>query len=199
MTDTAGTARDVGAPPVHKPIRCRPFTISDAMILVAATALSLAFVKSTSASHSWWTAQFGGPTPLSRKVDEWSIYWSTFAIPWNVAYLIIRLRRPRPGRGELARQPGFVACLAAALSMVVSLTYMLSAYVINGFPAVSWVLPGPVAGSCGFAVLGAWSTIWFGALTRFERGWIDTIGTVLGVGWMLRLLEPPLNVALRFI
>src|SRR5438132_14427616 len=102
----------------------RPITLFDLMILVAATAIGLSLV------------QFGWP----RKVaGAWIFTWPVFpsltagysskawvlpiaqrAAPflpclaaWTGAFLVIRLRGPRPRRSRLLRQPGLVAAVAA--------------------------------------------------------------------------------------
>src|SRR5438105_892579 len=47
-----------------------------------------------------------------------------FFLPWLAAFLMIRLRRPRPTSGQLARQPGTVAVAILAAWFLGSLVLM---------------------------------------------------------------------------
>ena len=106
--------------------RCRPFTVMDGMILVAAVALTLWLVKVSDEYNGslFSRGRFDNPHDLT---DESDIpYLSALCdmvrkgaapllLPASFALLITRLRSPRPALRRLARQPGFAATSAVAL------------------------------------------------------------------------------------
>src|SRR4051794_18545675 len=102
---------------------CRPFTVLDAMILVAATAVgSSAFLDEI---EPWWDprvprdALFVNPTSFLRGTEsptEWAVsvlFWTIvdvlrirpMLVAWSYGAFLLRLRRPRPPMRRLARQP----------------------------------------------------------------------------------------------
>lgn len=83
-----------------------------------------------------------------------------------------RLRAPRPSWSALLRQPGFVACVAAIAGFVVFLE--ANYFGANVRPAVA----------IGWAVATAWVLLVIGRRWGPERGWIDRLGRVAGVGWI---------------
>jgi hypothetical protein len=116
----------------------RSFSIWDAMVLVAATAVALAMLVTSgtseyhlSASHlSDWV---GDVVEGLRRPDkpwpswEWTIFLIQapvilllfpFCWAWTLAILGLRFRHPRPRRHRLACLPGAVACWSAAIPLV---------------------------------------------------------------------------------
>jgi hypothetical protein len=126
------------------PPRSRPFTVLDAMILVAATAGGIAVIRpgaqhfgqeSDVVSRFEFLASYFSP---SRTLHS---YWEVFdaiswiirgfqplLLAWTVAFLILRLRKPRPIGPRLARQPGFVAASAVALISLVDFLGRMSSF-----------------------------------------------------------------------
>src|SRR3954452_21110363 len=105
----------------------RPFHLSDAILLVAATALGLALCRFLNA-HSqvgWrdvWNA-FRSPDAANLSLAElWVVARevarsaSPLLLAWSASVLVSRLRGPRPRRRRLWCQPGFLACVAAMLA-----------------------------------------------------------------------------------
>src|SRR5438874_2060868 len=88
--------------------RTRRFTIADGMILVAASAVAVLITREyvTSGFIVHKRASTERLMELVGGVSTCSI------APIMVALIPIRLLRPRPGLGRLARQPGFAACFA---------------------------------------------------------------------------------------
>jgi hypothetical protein len=107
---------------------------------------------------------------LAIVVMEW------FLLPWLAAFVVIRLRRPRPALREAVRQPGTAAVLVvggwlmlsapiamvrdAGLILVVRLLFVAS--VPTAWIALKWT--------------GQW---------RPEPGWIDRLGRCLGIFFCL--------------
>lgn len=161
--------------------RDRPFSILDGMILVAATGVGLALGKTiihdvqSMPVHPMWIAR-----PVSY-----------FLLAWTLAFLPIRLRRPRPSRRRLFLQPGMAACIAVAVVAAVdglSWAYYWGKF---GSDGPSQMLerfwrghsqhPGPAVGLCwlGLVISRRW---------RPEPTWIDRLGRFLGFLWILTLL-----------
>jgi len=89
----------------------RPFTILDAMILIAASAVGLALARAIihDAPRLW-------PSPT------WVVQPVTyFLLTWTTAFIPLRLRSPRPPLGRLMLQPGMAACCAATILVCIQL------------------------------------------------------------------------------
>src|SRR5687768_4597770 len=79
----------------------RRFTMMDAMILVAASAVAFVIVRPV----------VDGPLML-RHEPGWARYLAGFVgglVAWTPAVLFLRLRNPRPTIRRLSRRPGFAA------------------------------------------------------------------------------------------
>jgi uncharacterized membrane protein len=153
---------------------CRPFAIADAMILVAATAPPLYFLK----LYYWplFEVQYYACVCLA----------SAFAISWSFAWLILRHRRPRPSRRRLVRQPGMAAGLAATVAMASVICWVITANLRAGDEIFAWNLPLRVSVYNYFAVLVVWIVLAYGGLFRREPGWIDASGMALGGFWLVK-------------
>ena len=87
----------------------RRLFISDGMILVATTAVSLACVREFETQTRFWQ-----PHALARPLQ--ASVWA--ALPLTLALIPLRLRLPRPRTQRLWRQPGWLASIAVAVSVV---------------------------------------------------------------------------------
>ena len=134
-------------------------------------------------------------------VASWALKWM---IPWfaamTVAWSLIRLRKPRPALRLLPRQPGFLAsCLVllaigweAGLALFrfgVERLMTSTVLKVDGSETncLSDILLG-TGSSAGYMIVAAWITLTLAGRFRFERGWIDAIGTGLGACWIGLLL-----------
>ncbi len=96
---------------MNRPDR-RTFKITDAMVLIAATAVGLALARGAY------------PYDLLRPRVGSYLSWllngpsSCLVAAWAMAVVVLRLRRPRPPRRRLVRQPGFVAGVASLMAML---------------------------------------------------------------------------------
>jgi len=95
-----------------------------------------------------------------------------FLVCWSAALLFLRLRRQRPTRGVLWREPGWWACVVATIVLIAG------AYVETyiGYRVPTVVVPT--------AVLVAWLTLWASAKWSAENSWVDRLGRCLGLGWI---------------
>lgn len=168
------------------PARCRPFTVLDAMVLVAATAVGLA-----GCLHLYGLRLPGCPSVLARELP--------MLTSWTVALVGLRLRKPRPERRLMLSQPGAAACatvlLFLALTPVVGvlswgIKALLSAY--TPLQPRGWVWSGTLillgSGTCGAVVAGAWLVLAVSGLRRPEPGWLDRLGRIAGVCWVAHLV-----------
>ena len=162
-------------------INCRRFTIADLMILIAATAIGLAeshvFLVILS-SHSGRTFKVG-------------VQILPCLTAWTLGFFAIRLRKPRPKRRHLMRQPGMVACCSLGfLMMMMGPPIWIFKFASGGFGigtffvdllwCLLFLLP-----SGGALVLVSWGILSIGGRWRRESGWIDWLGIWLGIGWIM--------------
>jgi hypothetical protein len=164
----------------------RRFTLLDAMTLISATAVGLAGGRarlSLEKFHGvWWLYDL-----------HYASVW--MAIAWSLALLFLRLRRPRPRWRRLGVQPGWVAEAAVAGAIL----FVLAEIVENNLYVVLWLKRGSHLGltdlfkfagrhagiGVPYAVAGAWSALAFGGRWRPERSWLDRLGRLVGLYWLL--------------
>ena len=166
----------------------RNFTLFDAIVSVAAMGLALAFAR-THLTYLWANLR---AIPI-REPAGWAGVWSYLRIRTDVtrsivmftftslecfllggtpAFLIMRLRKPRPSLRRLVKQPGMVACevwllgmfLGICLTLVEDYRYLAPVAVISTACAI------PVAWAI-LALRGRWEA---------EPSWIDRLGRGLG-------------------
>ena len=106
---------------------CRPFKLIDSMILTAAVAVWIAWMRPL-------LNELQRATMASEKGTPWQVYAWIVPTGLNIAvlmlafaYLVIRLIPPRPPRSDLIRQPGML--LLGLLIGLVILLMALSAFV----------------------------------------------------------------------
>ncbi len=163
----------------------RPFLLGDAMILIVAIAVgslmcraympsferSMLHVRRASGEESMLPWAFGPPL--------------CFVVPLMIALIPISLRSPRPRLRVLARRPGFVACVAAAVSLVPGVVVWwwwpkptLGKFLRKPMVLGGWTLAMEMTSA---TVLGAWLVLGMGRRWRAEAHWIDRCGRVLGL------------------
>jgi hypothetical protein len=167
---------------------CRKFTLSDAMILVAATAIALA------------NARF---VVLMKPHLDGSVARIALVLPfltfWTPTLLLLRCRQPRPRFRRLVRQPGATACGLATLLIIAGGSCILvkrltliallpnSRLSILGDSLLLWWWAGDGfrwSAAIGAMVAGVWIYQRICRLSRAEPGWIDRSGRLLGACWV---------------
>jgi hypothetical protein len=186
---------------MNRPLAPRPFRISDAMVLVAATAVAFAIIR-----HGWPAGiaftTFGG------QFEQWLFFWLHQVVPfpalWSFAVFAIDWRDRRKARRRGLRHAGLVANYAATVAIAVTAligTAFLIVHVLEDYQAIPKVFSHPtqmhpfppfantpLEEIAGAAVLGAWSVMAASRQWRTERSWIDRLGRVLGGIWIALFL-----------
>jgi hypothetical protein len=195
----------------------RRFLLSDAIVLVAATAAGFAVVRPYYATMK--LLDFAPPLATAPPSSGWIrglfgclVLSAPLLMAWTLAIFGLRLRQPRDRWSRLVRQPGFVAGLMAALVFAWRLIgFATMCLRVIGLPrlSISTVRQGALSGSwggwpprhllfetdhyldtmamIGVAVAMSWIFLLASGRWRPERSWIDRTGRVLGWFWILML------------
>ena len=162
----------------------RRITISDVMVLVAVTAVSIVAARSMLSlmklPPGWW-----GVSALLGS--------SAAVLTATLALIPLRLRHPRPYGERLWRQPGWLACAAVVLALAISLAQQLLevAFILirlgpsrldlaSLFKSLLLGLPTKAV----FSVAAAWATLSLVGGWESEKGWVDRLGRLLGLYWL---------------
>ena len=175
----------------------RPFTLGDAMILIAATAVAGPIIRLIIAQSFAPEANEDFPKLLlgllgSGRFREFGFVMFILALPvaaaWTLALIPLRLKRPRPPWRHLARQPGWVAACSAVPGLVllsagvgVLRGWGRSIFYVDNIELSLFTLATSLAGA---TVLGSWMTLILGRRWRAEPSWLDRLGRALGVYWL---------------
>lgn len=177
----------------------RRFTLSDAILLITALAIGLAWMRyyrrtvagDTSFPNVIDTPSAAFPGFYRVRVARWWIECSYHAVaPVTLAVLVARLRKPRPQLQRLTRQPGTVGCAAAVLAAVVHHLLKIFDAVLNWFGGDFWHDFGTLAYSQGdaaypgLAIAAVWLLLAISGRWRRERDWIDRTGIALSLFWL---------------
>jgi len=182
----------------------RPITLLDLVILVAATAIGLSLVqfgRPRKVAGVWIFTWPGSPSKGGYPSKTWVLPIAERAAPflpclaaWTGAFLVTRLRSPRPRRRRLLMQPGLVAAGAALSILTIEWTLLTgSAWLDGRFNFMSplrinaFVVNGVVllAHHAGWSVVVSWLTLVLIGHWHPERSWIDCWGRVLGCTWII--------------
>ncbi len=168
-----------------KSTRGRRLNLGDGLFIVAATAFGISVVREPiqgffSAGMTRFNFDATFPEYMIVIVPSWFV--------WTVAVLTIRLRQPRPDLRRLCRQPGFTAVLSASICAFFLLGFQLFLSLRRGpsswpFLPSSYFLVWPI--HVAPAVIGVWVIMVFSRRCKPEKSLIDSLGIVLGLGWVL--------------
>lgn len=182
----------------------RRFTLLDIAILVAASACGLAVV-------GWLNSLIKGQDAgnilgylvrlyVSRQFGEAGTIAVMLALPmmaaWTMALIPLRLIRPRPRFRRLACQPGWMACCAVVLALGIAAAISGAVLAIQGRAQALSLLEGSPVLTLAFgpAVLASWMALILGRRWRPEPSWVDRLGRILGVVWVLLSLVGPMAI-----
>ena len=166
----------------------RKLSMSDLMILVAASALGFAAIRGVfpGISHILPTSpsvRFLIPRPLLEFLILLIAAWPLPAM-LTIGLMLIRLRAPRPRWRELSRQPGFVAGFAVAVATSFNALFLLVLSLKVSFSADFFMITIiPV----GFGVGLAWSTLLLSGRWRVYPNRFELVGRIAGCYWIAML------------
>jgi hypothetical protein len=159
------------------------------MILIAATAGGLALWR-------WFfmdELNRGRNTvfqyPVLKRIGAFYLTGGPIVLVETLGFLTVRLRQPRPRWRRVMAQPGTVSCVAAMGFLMFIAVFLGPVIAADRFLEVATnglveFLPTPVGG----AVAMAWMILALSQRWRYEPGWIDTLGMMLGCYWVLGAL-----------
>jgi len=180
----------------------RKFTLLDAMIITAAVGIGLFVVRDINADWSGVT-----PTKLGGTINLLSAYThpiNPVMLAVTLSALVISIRRPRPSIRRVLRRPGTIACFGAiAVTLLESVQGILCDWTMsfddandnisefvrncsfedlhNTLWGVYWGLPTRI----GHTVTVLWLVLIISGRWHPEPNWIDRMGRILGVFWIL--------------
>jgi len=162
----------------------RRFTLLDAMVLVAATAVGIAAAVEFAESAR---RSFGGMPPRNLLARYWFDAVSPLLTAWALTLIVLALRPPRARFRRLLSRPGVVVCMAsagAAVLVAIRVTIMVCCMTVKGrgdqWIRMFWWNLIPAVAS---AVAMAWLLILLGGRWRRSADWIDAAGRALGLAW----------------
>ena len=173
----------------------RSFGIADGLILVASVAVGLNLFRVWSpvlTARTLWNAIIRPRNGWSlRYAIEMSLELGMVAVaPLHTAItpacLIAQIRRPRLTR--FRRRPGFVACLLATMSALVSA--IIAVLWLAFFSRLEDLAKDVTAFGClvsmvsGTAVLSGWGAMLLCRVWRPSPSWQDRAGRLVGAGWI---------------
>lgn len=190
-----------------EPKRRRRFTVLDALILIAAIGVGLAWMRQFTGTEAGgesypYEEDFDGrPIPsfvLAVKIGFWWVDASyNLVAAVTIAMILLRGLSPRPKFRRLTRQPGAVACVAVTVALAVEMILKFDSVVelglYGGLPwskigsMVYWNIEGQ---SESLAVMIAWLVLGLSGRWKSEASWVDRFGRVLGGFWLVAM---PLN------
>jgi hypothetical protein len=174
----------------------RRLRIADVLVLVAATAIGIAWM-------SRWSLPYVIRQKLLVKYDPSPVLMppedGNFAdagayllAPWAFSLVILRMLRPRPRQRALLNRPGFVATGVATAVILQQLVRFqienarLYGSLRNGFVMVFEATnPTPIA----LAVMASWSLMVACGRWHPEASWVDRAGRAVGVAYVLASLS----------
>lgn len=203
-----------GGPQRHKRLS-RPFTILDAMTLVAASAVGFMNVRFYTTGLLEFELIMRSTVPrLCLTVYLYLLAALPLPLVWSLAGFLLGLRRPRPSYRRLIRQPGFIACVAVSLVITIRVTGFLTLLLrtalknltlLNLDSYEAFTIPftrlskgpiltfaayaGPFFSTTAFgasaAVASAWLLLYASGRWRSEANWLDRMGRLLGWFWIV--------------
>jgi hypothetical protein len=179
--------------------------LGDVMILVVACAVAMGIMKQAdpmkllAALNKSPTGSVSVTTEVA--IDFWVEKWvSPILVTLAVAFLVIRLRRPRPPLRHLWQRPGTIALALIMVTLTLEGLLALASYLsyatgvvarpgsyINLAVRFSGMLKDATAYG-GALILGTWISLAFSRRFRFEPGWIERASILIGSCWIATFL-----------
>jgi hypothetical protein len=167
----------------NESIPSRALGLADIMILVAATAVALAWLR----KPLEYRLTFVSDGRIIENLRPSTLVGAAFAATWGLGVMAIRLRHPKPRGSRWSYRPGFVACAAATLAGVAKLAALLIWGAFEHYRFESWYVPsilGQLIEPAAMGVAGAWLTLWLAGLWKREKSLVDDLGISIGLLWL---------------
>jgi hypothetical protein len=180
----------------------RKLTVFDALVMIAAFAIGLAWSKYYQVHVNWeWHGFANDDEPFHQRlelVEGWMMGLPYFLAILSFGLLLLRLRDRPVGRIRCAgRSPGAVASLAVLISVSLDVLHALIVFPVgiieDGFEESYYhLLYMQISGqNAALAVAVAWALLVISGRWRREPGWLDVAGIVVGAVWLLQSLFEP--------
>lgn len=176
----------------------RPFGILDVLVMIAATAVGLAWIRvvaPTLTLEMIWEAILARPNGEfpGVVVDLAGVIVVPMLAAWSLALLLLGRRDAgtRPRRRRRGPAPGTLACLAAAAMLGLPLAVVLVIGAVAGSAALEphqeVLAIGSLVGAllAGIAIFWSWITLALCRRWQPQPTWLDRAGRLIGMTWML--------------
>lgn len=165
----------------------RAVGIADLMILIATAASGLSLCREF--DRRLTSLQWGARSERRYRV----VATAPLLASGSLGVLIVRLRKPRPSRRRIVRQPGSFAAIVAVglIALRIPILAATRLVVLGGSAGVTawWVAATrDLASQIGLAILVGWFALAAGGLWRAEPNWIDRTGRLVALGWITLFL-----------
>jgi hypothetical protein len=187
------------------PYRRRRMSLLDAILIVGSAAVGLGLFELSHRTlfKGWiWVADRGFPdirtwSTLEALVtcSDITVFLLPVVIPWTFLLIVFRMRSPRPSWRRIWRQPGMAACLVAVFAWLWTVVALLLAVNVSHLAlARRTITPADWAQKylsdelfmyVGLAVAAVWIVQYMSGRWRRSADWIDTMGRVVGVLWIV--------------
>lgn len=180
-------------PSDHKTPR-RPFTLLDAMVLVAAVAAGLGAVRGWVELRSRLPQFDNGPFP-ARLQDVRDGYTAVrlVLVPVTLALIPLGLRAPRPPLGRLWSRPGMIVPVALVLAILscafdeTGFPHLMGFHYLYASPAqrAFYVINEAISISrAPAAIVVAWTALALAGRWEPETSWVGWLGRGIGFAWI---------------
>ncbi|HWE36433.1 MAG TPA: hypothetical protein VG406_07700 [Isosphaeraceae bacterium] len=184
----------------------RPFLVRDIIVLVAATAAGLGLIRSYFINNE---PDFENPQTKIRIILNYIDSLTLLLASLSTATFVLRLAPPRPSLRRVGHQPGWTASavvvIVTALGVIERVFVNLVMY-LRTEPSerhrfyFDWTdelnrVMGKQMVMSSLAVAAIWAIQYLGRRWRPERSWLDRLGRLLGLLWIVvywsaLLIEP---------
>jgi amino acid transporter len=187
------------------PYQRRRMSLLDAILMVGSAAIGLGLFElshRTLFKGRIWIADIGFPdfqtwSTMEALVtcSDITVFLLPVVIPWTFVLILLRMRSPRLSWRRIWRQPGMAACLVAVLAWLWTVVALLMAMnagrvarsrrMITPADWAQKYLSDEVFMYVGLAVAAVWIVQYLSGRWQRSADWIDTMGRVVGVLWIM--------------
>jgi hypothetical protein len=202
-----------------RPVGRRRMTLLDAVLLVGSAAIGLGLFElahRTLFKGQIWLADNGVPNFKTWSTMEVLVLCSDIAafslpvvVPWTFLLIALRMRQPRPAWRRAWQQPGMAACLAAivgwlwtVLPLLLAMNAGQVARSTRSITLEEWAnkyLGDELFMYVGAAVGATWLVQYMSGRWRKPADWIDVMGRIVGVMWIVIGLIWTLHEYMEFV